>query len=231
VPSGGPAGLTPDALATMALAALEPTTEVTTNGSASIAGRDAYQLVLKPKDPASLIGSIELAIDASQHVPLRVAVSPRGGGNPAIEVAFTQISFDRPDASQFTFNPPPGARVVEADEASTPDHPVPTPDKTTPATPGEERPKMAVIGTGWTSVLAVRVPTEVTPGAPDENGPGLAGLLAALPKVNGAWGSGSLLSTRLFTVLITDDGRLLLGAVSPDRLYQAAADPAARLGS
>jgi hypothetical protein len=35
----------------------------------------------------------------------------------------------------------------------------------------------------------------------------------------------------LFTVLITDDGRLLLGAVSPERLYQAAADPAARLGS
>ncbi len=243
VPSGGPAGLTPDALAKMALAALEPTTEVTTNGSASVAGRDAYELVLRPKDSASLIGSITLAIDATQHVPLRVAVAPRGGGNPAIEVAFTQISFDRPDASQFTFNPPPGATVVEADEATAPDHPVPTPGTKSPGTespgPGKpgsdasgERPNMAVIGSGWTSVLAVRAPTELAPGSSGEKSDtGVTGLLAALPKVSGTWGSGSLLSTRLFTVLITDDGRLLVGAVSPDRLYQAAADPAARLGS
>jgi hypothetical protein len=148
--------------------------------------------VLKPKDPASLIGSIELAIDASQHVPLRVAVSPRGGGNPAIEVAFTQISFDRPDASQFTFNPPPGARVVEADEASTPDHPVPTPDKTTPATPGEERPKMAVIGTGWTSVLAVRVPTEVTPGRARRERARTGGSVGRATE--GEWGMGQRLA-------------------------------------
>ena len=58
IPSGGPAGLTPDAMAKMALAALDPTTEVTTNGSASVAGRDAYEIVLKPKDQASMLGSI-----------------------------------------------------------------------------------------------------------------------------------------------------------------------------
>jgi hypothetical protein len=219
----------------MALAALEPSTEVTTNGSASVAGRDAYELVLKPKDPASLIGSIEVAIDATEHVPLRVAVLARGGGGPAIEVAFTQISFDRPDPTQFTFNPPPGAKVVEADASAGPDHPVPAPDKQTPGAPGAERPKMAVIGSAWTSVLVVRPPAELTPGAPGESGQGgengVAGLLAALPKVSGAWGSGSLLSSRLFSVLLTDDGRLLVGAVTPDRLYQAAADPAAQLGS
>ena len=55
-------------------------------------------------------------------------------------------------------------------------------------------------------------------------------MLAALPKVSGGWGTGSLLTSRLFTVLVTDDGRVLVGAVSPERLYQAAADPAAKLG-
>jgi outer membrane lipoprotein-sorting protein len=245
IPSAGASGLAPDGLAKMVLAALEPSTEVTTNGSASVAGRDAYELVLRPKDPASLIGSVEIAIDATEHVPLRLAVTARAGGNPAIEAAFTQISFDRPDASQFTFNPPPGATVVEADEATGPDHPTPTPGLQTPApgtkapgsgtpgsgAPGDARSKMAVVGSGWTSVFVAKAPAELKAGTPDQTGGGVAGLLAALPKVSGAWGSGSLLSTRLFTVLITDDGRILIGAVSPDRIYQAAADPAAQLGS
>jgi len=54
-------------------------------------------------------------------------------------------------------------------------------------------------------------------------------VLASLPTVKGSWGSGKLLSGTLFSVLLTDDGRLLIGAVGPDQLYQAAADPAARL--
>jgi outer membrane lipoprotein-sorting protein len=243
IPSaGGGLGLTPDAMAKAALALLEPSTEVTTNGSASVAGRDAYELVLAPRDPASLIGSFRLAVDATEHVPLRVAVMARGSDDPAIEVSFTQVSFDRPDAAQFTFNPPPGATVVEETrdaeghdptkpDAGTPDQAKPDQPKPDEAAPGEDRPKMAVIGTGWTSVLVARLP-EPTSATPDQGAPGgLAGVLAALPKVSGAWGNGSLLTSRLFSVLVTDDGRILVGAVGPERLYQAAADPAAQLGS
>ncbi len=236
IPSGGGMGLTPEALAKAAVALLEPSTEITTDGSASVAGRDAYELVLAPRDPASLIGSIHLAIDAVEHVPLRVAVLARGSDDPAIEIAFTQVSFDRPDASQFTFNPPPGATVIEepqdteGHDPGKPDDAKPDQAKPDEAAPGLDRPNVAVIGTGWTSVFVARLPAE-TDESPGQGAPGgLAGMLATLPKVSGAWGSGSVLTSRLFTVLVTDDGRVLVGAVSPERLYEAAADPAAKLG-
>jgi outer membrane lipoprotein-sorting protein len=231
--AGGGFGLTPQALARAALAMLEPSTEVTTNGSASVAGRDAFELVLAPRDPASLIGSVRLAVDAAEHVPLRFAVLARGSNDPAIDVAFTQISFDRPDASRFAFNPPPGATVVEAPPRGTDaDHPKPDATKPDATKPGLGRPQLggsnlAMVGTGWTTVIVARMPDGAMAGAPD----GIAAMLEALPKVNGDWGSGRLLSSRLFSVLLTDDGRVLIGAVGPQRLYEAAADPAARLGS
>ena len=83
-----------------------------------------------------------------------------------------------------------------------------------------------MVGSGWASVFVVRVPSD---GDAASMAPGLAKMLAGLPKVNGAWGSGHLLSGSLFSVLLTDDGRLLAGAVSPERLYQAAADPKAHI--
>jgi len=44
----------------------------------------------------------------------------------------------------------------------------------------------------------------------------------SLQRVSGDWGSGRLLTSRLVSALITDDGRLLVGAVPPQLLYQAA---------
>jgi len=46
-------------------------------------------------------------------------------------------------------------------------------------------------------------------------------VLAALPKVSGTWGSGRLLSSKAFSVVITDDGRIAAGAVAPETLYKA----------
>jgi hypothetical protein len=51
----------------------------------------------------------------------------------------------------------------------------------------------------------------------------LQGMLSLLPKTSGAWGSGRLLSGTLFSAVITDDGRVAIGAVSPQRLYAALA--------
>jgi outer membrane lipoprotein-sorting protein len=219
---------TPEQLANLALAAIDPSTEVTTDGSASVAGRDAYELILSPRDTASLVGSVRLAIDAKEHVPLRVQVFARGGDSAAIEAAFTQVSFTRPDPEQFAFNPPPGAQVVEEGTAK-PDGT--KPEATEPAKPEAAEPdgakphaKTAVVGTGWTSVLVARIPKEQGKEA-DEFGH----LLEGLPAVSGTWGSGRLLAGKLFSVLVTNDGRILAGAVAPQRLYQAAADPAAAL--
>jgi hypothetical protein len=46
-------------------------------------------------------------------------------------------------------------------------------------------------------------------------------VLQALPRVSGAWGSGRLLNGTLFSVLLTDDGRMAVGAVPASQLYAA----------
>ncbi|HEX9625219.1 MAG TPA: hypothetical protein VF979_12640 [Streptosporangiaceae bacterium] len=48
-------------------------------------------------------------------------------------------------------------------------------------------------------------------------------LLKAATPVHGAWGSGRLLRTNLFSALITSKGKILIGAVTPAVLYADAA--------
>ena len=43
--------------------------------------------------------------------------------------------------------------------------------------------------------------------------------------MSGSWGSGRLLRTSLLSVLVTSSGRVLIGAVTPGVLYQAATQP------
>ena len=224
LPSLAVPGIAPDQVARMALAAIEPSTQVTVDGSAQVAGRDAYELVLRPRDTASLIGSVRLAIDATEHLPLRVLVNARGADSPAIDVSFQQVSFARPDPDQFVFNPPPGAKVEEVDRERAADKTEP-PAPTKPGQPGQPNKgeagrDFASVGSGWTRVLVLRAPTGEG-GVPAE----LEALLQNLPRL----GNGRVVKGTLFSVLITDDGRILVGAVTPDRLVRAAADPAAKL--
>ena len=69
-------------LARRALAAIDPTTRVTVAGSTSIAGRDAYVLSLEPRTNATLVGRVELYVDASRWLPLGGAVFARGAPRP-----------------------------------------------------------------------------------------------------------------------------------------------------
>ena len=87
------------------------------------------------------------------------------------------------------------------------------------------------VGTGWTTVVVARTPAELTGVQRPDNAqaqPGASPLAAAdlldglFPKVSGDWGSGRLLTTKLVNVLLTDDGRVLAGAVTPERLYEVA---------
>jgi outer membrane lipoprotein-sorting protein len=222
---------TPQEAASAALAAIDPTTSVTTTGSAKVAGRDAYELVLAPKDTASLIGQVRLAIDAKQHIPLRVDVYAKGANNPAVRVAFQQISFTVPDAQQFTFNPPPGAKVTTekpgdvAKEHADATQGKPGLVKPAPGKPGAVPAKSGdptVVGKGWTSVLVAKLPNSTDATKGDKDGQQLAGIVNSLPKVSGSWGSGHVLKSALFSALITDDGRVLVGAVAPETLYAAA---------
>ncbi|MEU6074261.1 sigma-E factor regulatory protein RseB domain-containing protein [Micromonospora sp. NPDC047074] len=216
---------TPGEAADLALAAIAPSTEVSVGRSATVAGRSAYELVLAPRDAASLVHQVRIAIDARQHVPLRFEIFADGSDQPAFEMAFTQVSYARPDADQFTFNPPPGVKVTEA-----------TAGKPSAHAPGErrtdgERPEVRTVGEGWGTVVVARLdgagtPAERAKAAPGRPGGGSAvdpaALLGALPAVSGDWGSGRLLTGKLFSVLLTDDGRVIAGAVTPERLYEVA---------
>lgn len=227
-PSGLPTS--PQDAAEKALAAISPSTEVTTSGTATVAGRSAYELVLTPKEATSLVAQVRVAIDGTEHVPLRVQVFAKKVPDPVFEVAFSAVDFARPDADQFTFNPPPGTTMTDAK--------APFDSKTAGgATSVAPQPSSAgmptVLGKGWGTVLVVKLPAPdaaATPGTSGTTGATadktVAQLMAfagLLPKVSGAWGSGHLLAGTAFSVLLTDDGRLVVGAVTPEGLYAALA--------
>ena len=90
-------------------------TEVAVTEPQTVAGRDAYILVMAPGDPETLIGRFELAIDAVTRVPLRIEVFPRGATAPAVSAGFADVSFDPIDPSMFAFEAPPGVRVEEVE--------------------------------------------------------------------------------------------------------------------
>jgi hypothetical protein len=65
-------------------------------------------------------------------------------------------------------------------------------------------------------------------GAGDLAGREMNALLGSASRVHGTWGSGRLIRTKILSALITDDGRMFVGAVTPDVLYSAAAKVHAR---
>ena len=205
--------LTPQQAADAALAAIRPSTEVSTDGTAVVAGRSAYELVLRPRDKASLVSSVHIAIDGKTHVPTRVQVYGSNTAKPALEVGFTSFDPTKPDSSVFGFNPPPGTKVTEGSAA------LPTrPGATPPTSPGPTTGKPRLVGSGWTTVAVLTAPKSA--GTDSRT---LGELTKALPTVSGAWGSGHLLRGTLFSAVLTDDGRVAIGAVAPDRLYSALA--------
>jgi len=208
---------TPDEVLDRALDALDETTEVSVGTDGRVAGREVYELRLEPRDADTIVGEIAVSIDGENGVPLAASVTARGATEPAFEVAFTDVSFEAPDASVFAFAPPEGADVTEHVVT------VPTPaeleqwkaEAEAGAETDAERMQQPVVhGEGWSTV--VELPAAPGPGVGDE----ASGMLDTLAeRVDG----GRVLQTSLLTVLFTDDGRVLAGAVTADRLLDAAA--------
>ncbi len=202
--------LTPQQAAQKALAAINPTTKVTTEGTVSLAGRSAYQLAIAPRDTSSLVGSVKIALDSATHEPLRVQIYAKGHSSPAFEVGFTQVSFSKPSASEFQFSPPQGATVKQGSLGAF--------GGANNKNPKNSSEAPTVVGNGWTQVLVlknVKLPQGKSAGQ-------LNAVLGQLPHVSGSWGSGRLFSSSLVNALFTDDGRLIVGAVPADQLYAAA---------
>ncbi|HET6672413.1 MAG TPA: hypothetical protein VFG92_03480, partial [Agromyces sp.] len=74
---------TPDELLDQALAKLDETTEVSVGTDARVAGREAYELVLEPRDADTLVGEVSVAIDGATGVALAASVTARGADEPA----------------------------------------------------------------------------------------------------------------------------------------------------
>jgi outer membrane lipoprotein-sorting protein len=347
---------TPQQVARQILAAVGATTTVGLQSNVTVAGQAAYQLSLAPKDSRSLIGQVRIAIDAEYSLPLQVQIFARGASSPAFQVAYTSLSFTRPDSSNFPYTPPPGAKVktipVPGPEGFGPSGPALAGPGVTSGVPGEviqnlgtngggfynvregtvlpdsisirarcgalripagalkqfaaqlprEMPRAersallkgfeagppgcssvhvvpaagpvgtapcpvpgmplggilpgvpTVMGKDWLTVLvlpggvsAAGLPpglpagtmvfssssssgsgayssTVTVSGGPGIDVPGLGGaLLRAARPVHGSWGSGRLITTSLLSVLITDSGQYLIGAVQPSVLYADAA--------
>jgi outer membrane lipoprotein-sorting protein len=214
---------TPEEAAAKFLSAVGPTTEVKTDGTANVAGIDAYELVLSPKDDSSLIDSVRIAVDGENFLPLRVQViAGEDAPKTVFQVAYTNISFDQPSASQFEFNPPPGAKVTEvAPKADKQDSKAPTKKEleARKAEHGDLAADTKVVGEGWSTVVVSKVDTKDMAGSSEQ----LDQVLKALPTVNGKFGSGKLLSATAFSAVLTDDGRIAVGAVAPEKLYDALA--------
>lgn len=236
LPSGGPSTLpsgaprTPDEAAAAALAMMDRHTTVTTSGTASVAGRSAYELVLTPKDKTTLVGSVRIAIDSQEHIPLRVQVYSTKLANPAFEVGFTAVDFAKPDARQFAFTPPAGTKVTESDQlpARKGDASAnPSPIKPSADALAKMQGTPRIVGSGWSTVVVApfTLPTSQkgAGGSAADSAAQLSGMLKALPTTSGTWGSGHVLQGTLFSLVLTNDGRVALGAVPPDQLYSALA--------
>jgi outer membrane lipoprotein-sorting protein len=192
--------MSPADAARHALDAIDDSTAVAVDGSASVAGRDAYRLVLTPRSSGTTVGSVGIAVDAVTGLPLQVEVTARGATSPAFSVGFTAVDLTKPDASIFDFQPPSGATVHQES--------LPTRSGSSDG----ERP--VVTGSGWDAVVTADPGTSATAGITSD------GVFQQLTK---AVDGGRVLSTTLVNVLVTDDGRILAGAVPVARLEAVAA--------
>lgn len=212
--------VTPDQLARRLVDAVEPITSVGVGDSAEVAGRAAYELEIRPRTVSSLLEQATISVDAQTGLPLRVRLQARGQAEPAFDVAYTALDLGAPPAERFDFRPPPGAKVEErgGPAGKSPGAKVGrSPRSGRHGLPGGLSPALLpqVVGTGWTSVVVVPAAA-----APDSgSSPQLDQLLATATR---PVAGGRLLHTALLNVLITDDGRWLVGAVTPDVLEAAA---------
>ncbi|MDT0394619.1 MULTISPECIES: DUF2092 domain-containing protein [Streptomyces] len=218
---------TPKDFAEEALKSVDDTTSVTVDGTAQVAGRDAYKLVVKPKQSGSTVGAISIAVDHKTGMPLKFTLTPSSGGAAVVDVGFTRVSFERPSASTFDFTPPKGAKVTEDDAPAKGREHSGKPERGPKSEEdlGKGLDGLKMLGEGWNSVAVFDTGGEGGLPTGGTGGPGgdLGGFLGSLgDEVKGDFGTGTVFSTRLVNALITEDGKVYVGTVTKDALVKAA---------
>jgi outer membrane lipoprotein-sorting protein len=236
---------TPAQVTNELLAALTPTTQVSVDATARVAGRPAYQIVIAPKDPSSLITSVTIALDSQTKMPLRVQVYGRDRGTPAFETAFTDVTFSAPPASVFAFIPPTGAQVTQSTVSQFLAHAggtgaqmfqrsgsvpaqsgLPLTKTAAPSGTASAASRTRTIGTGWTTVVVTDGAGLTGAGGPAIGSGSLRSsdqLLSLLLRSATTVPQGRLITTALVSVLIDKDGHVYIGAVDGAALQRVAA--------
>jgi outer membrane lipoprotein-sorting protein len=88
-----------------------------------VAGQAAYTVRISPKHDGGLLGAGELAWDAANGVPLRLAVYARGDSTPVLELKATDITFGAVPDSVFAVTPPAGTKIVKVSTPGAAAHP------------------------------------------------------------------------------------------------------------
>jgi len=254
---GAPELPTPAEAADQILERAEQFSTVSLDAESTVAGRSAYQLVVTPTTPGTLVARVVVAIDAKTDTPLRVQVwSTQDPKTPALELGFTDVTFGTPSDSVLAFSAPAGAQVTDREIALPTEEQLAADRAAYDGADGALPPGVSVSGSGWATVVeatGVDVPglvagdpsaladvpgdrptigSESAQGLLDQFGPqdgeGPASKLdgidpaALYDSLTTAVPGGRLISSALLSVLITDDGRVLVGAVPAETLQAMA---------
>jgi outer membrane lipoprotein-sorting protein len=204
--------------------AMQADSTVDVDGTARVAGRPVYQLVLTPQpDERTLLREIRVSVDSETRVPLQIEVLANGQADPALKLGFTEFADGPQDPALFQFTPPAGAEITERDARE--------------ELHGENPEGLLAdldvkpYGEGWDTVLTGTVPAGAlsmsdSPGRENRFGEGAENpmeLLGTLGKqVSGDFGTGFVIQAKVGTLLITEDGRVAVGAVPEQVVIEAA---------
>ena len=221
----------PEAVANYLMSMVGEDTTISVGTDHMIAGRTAYQLIAEPNAASSLIDSIVISVDSETGMALDLKVYSIEQESPAFQVGFESISFATPDASLFSFTPPPGTTVealevpaelqAQLDQLEAEYSAKEYTEADLEALKAQAEAELAgqpmpeMIGEGWESVIYLPAMPQDVPMDLLENQ-----LFADLmTPVAG----GKVFSTPIMNVLITDSGEVYAGSVTIAFLQEVAA--------
>jgi hypothetical protein len=77
-----------------------------------IAGRPVYSVRVSPSHDGGLLGAVQLAWDAQQGVPLKLAVYSRGNSSPVLALTATDVHYGAIPSSDLTVHAPASVKPV-----------------------------------------------------------------------------------------------------------------------
>jgi hypothetical protein len=214
----------------------------------NVGGAEAYTVTISPSHDGGLLGSAQLAWDALNGVPLKVAIYAQGASSPALALEATDISFGDVPNSDVQVAPPAGTKVVDlstqaqgkesgstapavtglAAVQAAASFPVTAPDTLVGLArrdvrlvgPTDSRSALVVYGEGLGAIVVVER-------AKDTSAGGATSQLDALPSISLDGVTGHELATQLGTILTWDRGGvsyILAGSVPSSAAEAAARD-------